>query len=92
MIAVFARANHPRGYGFGGNAQGVGGAHGYIVIGVRCRNQKQLAQVIKHIQDEGCDLPDTGRVIYPHGKPERPYDRWACADCGSRNIVAQDLG
>lgn len=75
MIAIFARANHPYGYGFGSGPDNRGGAHGYIVIGVRCRSQKEVDRVIKHIQDEGLDLPDEGRNIYPHGVPERRYDR-----------------
>lgn len=69
MIALFARSNHPQGYGFGG------GAHGYVVVGVRCRTSAQRDRVVQHIANEGFDLPDAGRTIYPDGVPEHRYAR-----------------
>jgi hypothetical protein len=75
MIALFARSNHPHGYGFSCNKEGVGSAHGYVVIGVRCRTAKERDRVVQLITSEGCDLPDSGRIIYPNGKPDEPYNR-----------------
>lgn len=78
MIALFVRSNHPHGFGYSypgqTNAFGLG-AHGYSVVGFVCRDRKQVERVIKHVMDNGIDLPDNGRNIYPNGKPERPYDR-----------------
>lgn len=80
MIALFARANHPLGYGYGPwVSNGTGRAHGYVVVGVRCRNRTQLRAVVAHVRDAGLDLPDEGRRIYPASQPEKPYQRtvWA---------------
>ena len=62
MIAVFARANHPPGYGYPD-----GRAHGYSVVGVKCRGLAQVRRIIDHVARYGIDLPDTndGRRIYP---------------------------
>lgn len=76
MIAIFARANHPHGFGYSaphGMAQwptsGVG-AHGYSVVGFRCRSKRQVDQVIEHVRTYGIDLPDslTGRTTYYEDK------------------------
>lgn len=88
MIAVFARANHPHGYGYSSprdySTPGIG-AHGYVVIGVRCRTRSQVDEVIKHVRDSGLDLPDTGqgRIIYTEGVPERRYER----NVGSKGVI-----
>jgi hypothetical protein len=70
MIAVFARADHPRGYGFAD-----GRAHGYSVVFVRCRNRREVAAVSKRMQDYnhpfyGLEAPDPrqyyGSPAYSH--------------------------
>lgn len=55
MIAVFARANHPLGWGMPvppsqGNAGGHGTAHGYVVLLVRCKKQ-QIAAITARMND-----------------------------------------
>lgn len=42
MIGVFARADHPKGYGFAD-----GRAHGYVILFVRCKSRKQVLDVLK---------------------------------------------
>lgn len=81
MIAVFARSNHPHGFGYSHPSYphppyGLG-AHGYSVIAVKCAGITQVKRVIEHIRDNGLDLPDTDdcRLIYPKGRPEKAYDR-----------------
>lgn len=46
MIAVFARANHPPGWGYGpvGDEKG-SRAHGYVVLFVRCADEAELDAV-----------------------------------------------
>lgn len=52
VIGVFARANHPQGYGHGPwTPQGVGMAHGYVVLLVACRDDDVLALVEERLQD-----------------------------------------
>lgn len=45
ITGVFARANHPSGYGFPG-----GKAHGYSVISIRCEDEAELSEVKKYLQ------------------------------------------
>ena len=45
VIGLFARADHPRGYGFGD-----GTAHGYSVLLVRCKDRKELELVKKRLE------------------------------------------
>jgi hypothetical protein len=64
VLALFARANHPK--------QGWDFAHGYVVIGVKCETVAELAAVRQKIEQEGCRLPDAYRVT--HLPPDEPID------------------
>lgn len=57
MIGVFARADHPEGYGLGKTA------HGYSVILVKCHYADQLARVQKKLMTKG--LPEPFGHTYP---------------------------
>jgi hypothetical protein len=50
VIGVFARPNHPSGYGTGGDTRT---AHGYVVILVRCKDDGELAAVQKRLSTKG---------------------------------------
>jgi hypothetical protein len=80
LIAVFARANHPVGYGYGPWNNGSGRAHGYVVIGVRCADQRQVQAVIDEIAKNGLDAPDRGRQIFTDGRPKQRYQRSVWSD------------
>lgn len=69
MIAVFARSNHPHGFGYTCPGDPIVpyftlGAHGYSIVAVKCNSIKQRDKVVLHICREGFDLPDGGRKIY----------------------------
>lgn len=51
MIAVFARPNHPKGYGYGETE------HGYVIALVRCKSESQLASVKERLANEGLPEP-----------------------------------
>jgi hypothetical protein len=52
VIGVFARADHPQGYGYGPwTPQGVGRAHGYVVLLVTCRDDDELALCEERLRD-----------------------------------------
>lgn len=53
LVGLFARADHPPGYGFPPReGEGGGRAHGYVVLMVRCKNRNQLGKVVSKLRDE----------------------------------------
>lgn len=59
MIAVYARADHPKGYGFGD-----GRAHGYVVLFVRCKSRKEVEAVSKRLSQ--WNNPFLGPQVEPY--------------------------
>jgi hypothetical protein len=51
VIGLFARADHPKGWGYQCDAQGYGKAHGYVVLLVACRDDDELALVEERLRD-----------------------------------------
>src|ERR1700738_4562800 len=79
LIVVFARSNHPYGYGYqdssyGGWHDGRGRAHGYSVVGVRCRQRTQIPKVLKYVQENGINLPDENRGIYSRVESKKGWE------------------
>lgn len=49
VTGVFARSDHPQGYGMVRQGEIYGRAHGYSVIYVRCADEAELAEVAKRL-------------------------------------------
>lgn len=60
VLGVFARANHPKGWGH------EAGAHGYVIVVVECASWAQLDDVVFAL----------GSYDYKDGKPLWGYDPW----------------
>lgn len=83
VIGVFARANHPVGYGgfYGKNYRGEDdqtAAHGYVVVVVRCRDFDQLEAVrtVLGNQPLGAFDPSMGREYLVAFDPWGRGDKW----------------
>jgi hypothetical protein len=79
-IVLFARANHPSGWGgmyaySPGHNQALG-AHGYVVIGVRCNSDEQVEAVKDHMMKKGLRIPDHGRVSRIKGPVDWKAMEW----------------
>lgn len=84
VLGVFARPNHPEGYGqcrgetnsFGQHVQA--GAHGYIVVVVQCCDWDELDAVKKPLlrQDYGERGPTGDRKLLPGFDPWKRGDKW----------------
>lgn len=48
MTGLFARADHPFGYGYAITGESMGKAHGFVVIAVECADDDEL----KHVRDK----------------------------------------
>lgn len=85
ILGVFARANHPEGYGFcqgldmsqGAQHRGAT-AHGYVVVVVECAGWDELDAVKARLlrQDYGDPDPSTGRKLLPGFDPWKRGDKW----------------
>jgi hypothetical protein len=64
VVGVFARADHPHGWGFVTPGEHHGRAHGYVVLFVRCDDSAQLAQVAERLARQDFT-----------GKPDTQYSR-----------------
>lgn len=53
IIAVFARADHPKGWGMPGTF-----AHGFVVAAVVCKSYDQMNVVVKAVERKGLPEPD----------------------------------
>lgn len=54
VMALYARADHPEGYGQGKRA------HGYVVLMVRCRDEDEVARVSKVMASDFKGKPEGG--------------------------------
>lgn len=48
IVGIFARADHPQGWGFARPGEG-GTAHGYVVLFVRCPDEDTLGRVVNRL-------------------------------------------
>lgn len=84
VLGVFARPNHPEGYGqCHGETNNYGQhvnakAHGYIVVVVQCADWDELDAVKERLMryDYGEFDPSTGRKLLPGFDPWRRGDYW----------------
>ena len=49
-LLIFARADHPEGWGFGKTA------HGYVTIGILCSDEQEVNVVKEHVASHGIKL------------------------------------
>ena len=60
IVGVFARPDHPVGYGFLRHGETYGQAHGYVVLFVRCADEEELEKTKQRLSIEAYSRPFYG--------------------------------
>ncbi len=88
MIAVYARSDHPPGYGYPPREGEAGGrAHGYVVLLVTCEDQDELDRVTTRLANGWQGI--TAEQAQQHGYQGGQLSDWYG---GKFDLVAQIIG
>src|SRR5579862_9400307 len=83
MIAIFARPDHPTGYGMSGNT-----AHGYSILIVECKDKDEVQKVTHKISRVAINIPPE-RIDGWYGEI---FDLIAILDCNiSAELLQSDI-